>query len=52
LSLNAASPRSRSDREAEDAIHDSEAMRRVACVELGDDVVPVTRCIATCAEIS
>ena len=29
-----------SDRQAEDAIYDSEAMRRFARVELGDDVVP------------
>jgi IS5 family transposase len=32
-----------SDRQAEDAIYDSESMRRFARVELGDDAVPDER---------
>jgi IS5 family transposase len=40
-----------SDPQAEDAIYDSESMRRFARVELGDDVVPNETTIQTCRHL-
>jgi IS5 family transposase len=40
-----------SDPQAEDAIYDSESMRRFARVELGDDVVPDETSIQSCRHL-